>query len=1138
MLNIKSRRRFLHRKSRLVLYLEMKDTIRKVLAKGGISFSRSSSACEYWRRPALNVGENVPRHRKGLLVECEDTNVLCKNAGSSQEDIDLRWNGMEDACLRAFFFNGNCTDEMGNGDGTPSNVSYVQSKEGYGQAAESNGNTTSIVCGSGSDIDDLTTFSVGFAINPDSDGEGNEGRIFDKGALVAYVRDESEGYVSLTVQVQYGTQDAVSTSEKMIPIGKWSDVAITYDENGDRQIHIYLDGGEAAYQTQQASQGSRTSDAANSLYLLNNSAGNRCFEGKIDRFVLWGRELSQEEIKRLAQNGTGALWNFEDNCDDELGIHHGRPINVSFADGEDGRAAGFFQSDSLVNVGKTPFLQNLPRFGVRVKIKVPSKPSISTCYLIHKYLSGNGWAFGLYFDEDGMRLWGIVKAPTDGLSESSTKISYGEWHEIALSYDDYGDRKVHLWADASEVAYDTQQAAVGEVYSDANAELIIGNYTTTTNKCLYGYIERLVFYRRPLVTSELSGGELLCWSRGHRPILGASGGSWDSTTLRDPILLMNEEGKVEKVNGQYVLYYTGGFGYLEYRIGRAVSEDGVHWTKNPSDSAVLSVGSAGSWDEKYVAMGTAIKMNPVPPEAGDQYRLYYSGRDDAGNFGLGLATSSDGINFTKHSGNPLVTGDKWNTDNGALGVAYVVKLSTGQWALMFEGNTACACYLGLSADGISWTAANDGDPVLEGSAGEWDSAGVANPKLFELAPGKYLLGFNGQAGNAQWNIGFAYSTDLTNWTKFSGNPVMVRGPAEWDLARIENAFIATQDVGTDSVRMWYFGGPDSTYFRIGYATCKQTTMDIFDMIDVTGWQKHVEPNLYDGHSVQLCEAGGAAKQFCQTKTLTAQDYIVSFLARTDGSEVTSADVAPFADTALINEISEPHYEHVGDGVYLCWGKFTATAADWNVGVEVKAGKAVYVSLLTSHERGSSTDGGDFPRSLIPNDTGGSKLRASDTCTIPADGNINPSRGTIDAEFTAPCAELEANVRLMVWTIYKDGTHYWGIAISSTGKIQFIYRGGGGEVIASAALTIARNQIIKLRALYDINKIDGTNYLILYANKGGGWIQLAQSAAAIGVAIPAGATIYPGGWSSAAAYHFGGFIHSLRIYDRPLLNPNW
>ena len=201
MLNIRSRRKVFQEKSGLLLYLEMKNAIGKVRASGASCFSRSSPACEYWRRPAVNAGENVSRHRKGLLMECEETNVICKNAGNSQEDIDLRWNGMDSGCLRAFFLNGDGTDEMGNADGTPSNVTYVQSKEGYDRAAESNGSDTSIVCGSASDIDDLTSFSAAFLLKPDSDGEENEGRICDKGALAAYVHDESGGYVRVTARV-------------------------------------------------------------------------------------------------------------------------------------------------------------------------------------------------------------------------------------------------------------------------------------------------------------------------------------------------------------------------------------------------------------------------------------------------------------------------------------------------------------------------------------------------------------------------------------------------------------------------------------------------------------------------------------------------------------------------------------------------------------------------------------------------------------------------------------------------------------------------------------------------------------------------------------------------------------------------
>ncbi|NQT84522.1 hypothetical protein HQ563_15985, partial [bacterium] len=810
-------------------------------------------------------------------------------------------------------------------------------------------------------------------------------------------------------------------------------------------------------------------------------------------------------------------------------------------DGEEGRAAAFLESDSLVTVPRTPFIQvyeNMRRFAVRVKIKVPSKPSATTsCYLVHKYLNGVGWVFGLLFDEDGMRLWGTVKAPTDSYSESTTKISYGEWHELAFSYDDFGDRKTHIWADGVEVIYDTHDASSGDLYSDANAELVIGNLSATTDRCLYGYIERLMLYRRTLVTSELSGGELLCKSRGCMPVLSPSGGNWDRTTLRDPILLMNENGEIEKVNGQYVVYYTGGSAYPDYRIGRAVSDDGVHWTKSPSGAPVLDVGETGSWDEKYVGMGTVIKMNPT--DGGTHYRLYYTGRDNAGNFGLGLATSSDGVSFTKHSGNPLISGDQWDTNTDALAVAYVIQLTTGQWALMFESNSPFKIYLGLSDDGIAWTPSNDGDPVMEGTAEEWDSNGVANPKLFELAPGKYLLGFNGQAGNAEWNIGFAYSTDLINWTKFSGNPVMVRGPAEWELARIENAFIAKQDVGTDTVRMWYFGGPDSTFFRIGYATCPQSGMDIFDMIDVTGWQKHVEPNLCEGRSVQLCESGGAAKQFHQAKTLTAEDYVVSFLAYTDGSEITSADLAPFADTALSNEISQFHYEHQGGGIYLCWGTFTATAADWNVGVEVKANKRAYISLLTCLKGGTSKASGPYPRSPVANSTTAPKARQADSLTVGGSSNFDGNKGTLDIELYPMFPSNLANDFEFCCAHFYGGAGEVRLFRDTPDEIKFRVQGNGDDETVTGTVSWNRGDRVKIRVVWNCQQtLDGTNYMLIFARvNGGDWTQIGECPSQP-TAPSSDQTLYVGRRGDSAGYEANSFISWLRIYDRALLNPSW
>jgi len=888
MLNVKSRRRVLQRKSMLMLYLEMKEGIRKVRGSGESSFSRPSSACEYWRRPALNAETDVPRHRKGLLLECGETNVLSRNVGDSQEDIDLRWNGMESGCLRAFFFNGNCNDEMGKANGTPSNVSYVQSKEGYDRAVKSNGDSSSVNCGSGSDIDDLTRFSIAFVVKPYSDGEGDEGRILDKVSFYVHAAEELNGYVRLGARVDYDAQDAYSLTERMVPINQRSEIVVTYDEGGDRMIHIYVDGAEAAYTAQQASQGSRVSDAANDLYLLNSASGTYCFDGEIDRLVLWDRILSGEEIRRLAGSGIAALWNFEDNCDDELGIHHGNATNVSYTSGQAGKAAVLLGTDSVIVVGRTLYIQNLKRFAVRARIKVPSKPSASIGIIAEKrYDEAQGWSFWVQFDDGNMRVLGqVTTAGQDAYSKSSTTLSYGEWHEVILSYDRHADNKVHLFVDGSEVAYETQVAGEGERDSEANCRLRIGN-RAAGDASLMGYIDQLGIYRRPIKQSEL-GGELLNSSCGYRPILGPSGGNWDEVAVRDASLAMNEAQEVLCENGQYVMVYSGKGTSGGYQIGRAASSDGIHWTKGPCDGPVLSRGGAGEWDEESVTPATMLKMND------GTHRLYYVGRNNAGVCGLGLATSTDGINFTKHSGNPLVLASAWSGGGTDMAVGHVVKLSSGQWALMFERGISFAIYLGLSSDGMSWTPGNNGNPVMEGTAGSWDSNGVANPKLFELAAGKYLLGYNGNSGEGRWKIGFAWSTDLINWTKFSGNPVMDTGPAEWDAYRVESAFIAKQDVGTERVRMWYFGGPDGTYFRVGYALCRQVSMDIFDMIDVTGWEKYVEAELYEGRSIQLCESGGAARQYCQSKTLTQEEYIASMLAHANGRALGASDLEVYA----------------------------------------------------------------------------------------------------------------------------------------------------------------------------------------------------------------------------------------------------
>ena len=79
------------------------------------------------------------------------------------------------------------------------------------------------------------------------------------------------------------------------------------------------------------------------------------------------------------------------------------------------------------------------------------------------------------------------------------------------------------------------------------------------------------------------------------------------------------------------------------------------WT---NQGIVLSAGPTGSWDVRLNGM-----YNPCATlKKGGKYFLYYIGADgdrstDGGprHRALGVATSNDGVNFTKYSGNPIIT---------------------------------------------------------------------------------------------------------------------------------------------------------------------------------------------------------------------------------------------------------------------------------------------------------------------------------------------------------------------------------------------------------------------------------------------------------------------------------------------------
>jgi predicted GH43/DUF377 family glycosyl hydrolase len=78
----------------------------------------------------------------------------------------------------------------------------------------------------------------------------------------------------------------------------------------------------------------------------------------------------------------------------------------------------------------------------------------------------------------------------------------------------------------------------------------------------------------------------------------------------------------------YEMYYTGAQSDRRYRIGHAVSHDGISWIKDPGP--VLERSEKGSWDWFKTSIPTPIWLNGHP-------LIFYSGHDGKDYVGIGRA---------------------------------------------------------------------------------------------------------------------------------------------------------------------------------------------------------------------------------------------------------------------------------------------------------------------------------------------------------------------------------------------------------------------------------------------------------------------------------------------------------------------
>lgn len=148
--------------------------------------------------------------------------------------------------------------------------------------------------------------------------------------------------------------------------------------------------------------------------------------------------------------------------------------------------------------------------------------------------------------------------------------------------------------------------------------------------------------------------------------------------------------------GIFKMWYTGIDNLGIHRIYFATSPDGVNWTPC---GIVLDMGKSGSWE------GLAVRR-PVVLLDGIIYKMWYMGHDGVAHR-IGYATSMDGINWTKYEANPvLVPGGNGGWDDGGLG-EFTVTFDGALYRMWYNGQAYIHATLKIgvatSPDGISWT---------------------------------------------------------------------------------------------------------------------------------------------------------------------------------------------------------------------------------------------------------------------------------------------------------------------------------------------------------------------------------------------------------------------------------------------------
>ena len=294
----------------------------------------------------------------------------------------------------------------------------------------------------------------------------------------------------------------------------------------------------------------------------------------------------------------------------------------------------------------------------------------------------------------------------------------------------------------------------------------------------------------------------------------------DGDGVDDPALAM--------VGATYYLWYSGtaedGSAPAEFL---ATSTNGTTWARANGGNPVLQ-GTAGAFDEDGV-YGADVVYDPA--DAGAPFKMWYSGRADVFG-GIGLATSTDGVTWSKYTGGgalpvPVVNhGLAGSADSFAAADPSVLK-DGSTWKMWYTGDDSSKKRIAYatSPNGIAW--AKGGKVIAPEDPGV--SANIAfgafAPTVWKTASG-YSMVLTGRkiigGGVFQTKLMSSTSSDGITWS----GPSVALNPSgsntNFDFSNLNSPELL-QDPGTAAPYKLYYSGNTidangNFHTRVGLAT--------------------------------------------------------------------------------------------------------------------------------------------------------------------------------------------------------------------------------------------------------------------------------------------------------------------------------